>query len=157
MAKRKHNKPANPKVHKKPSKYHLAQIRHMRRMRALYEHHAATGIALLTPFLVILAVSILYRLSIPESDNLANFYGTWIFNSAVVVVWAVVFPVIALAINLGSLSTIVGDHRYNGKIRPKALLRDVWPSLAIVTIVLFTFMLVFGVGLSNIGTTLQGI
>lgn len=148
MAKHKQNK---------HSKYHLAQIKHMRRMRALFEHHAATGIALLTPFIVILVVSLLYRLTLPESDSLAAFYGTWIFNSAVVVLWAVIFPAAALIINLGSLKIIVNDHRFNGKIRPKVLLHDTWQSLTIVAMVLFIFTLVFGVGLSGLSNVLQGL
>lgn len=142
---------------KKPSKYHLAQLKHMRHMRSLYEHHAATGIALLTPFLIILAVSLLYRLTIPESDSLAAFYGAWIFNPVVVILWTVIFPAIALAINLSSLTTIVKDHRYNGKIRPKMLFRDIWQSLTIVGMVLFIFTLVFGAGLSELGSVLQGL
>lgn len=142
---------------KKLSKYHVAQLKHMRHMRSLYEHHAATGIALLAPFLVILAMSLLYRLTIPESDSLAAFYGAWIFNPLVVMLWAAVFPAIALIINLGSLATIVKDHRYNGKIRPKVLFRDIWQSLTIVAMVLFIFTLVFGAGFSELGSVLQGI
>ncbi len=150
MVKHKKNK-------KKLSKYHLAQLKHMRHMRSLFEHHAATGIALLAPFLTILAISLLYRLTIPESDSLAAFYGAWIFNSLVVMLWAVVFPSIALIINLSSLATIVKDHRYNGKIRPKVLLHDIWQSLTIVVMVLFIFTLVFGAGLSELGSVLQGL
>jgi hypothetical protein len=150
MVKHKKNK-------KKLSKYHLAQLKHMRHMRSLYEHHAATGIALLTPFFIILAVSLLYRLTIPESDSLAAFYGAWIFNPVVVILWTVIFPAIALAINLSSLTTIVKDHRYNGKIRPKMLFRDIWQSLTIVGMVLFIFTLVFGAGLSELGSVLQGL
>lgn len=148
---KKHKK--NP--HKKASKYHLAQLRHLRRVRALYEHNAATGIALITPFAIIIAISILYRLSLPESDSLAQFYEMWVFQPLVVVLWAVIFPLIALLINLGSVVTIVKDHRYNGKIRPEHLLRDLWPSLGIVLFVLIAFTLVFGGGLENIASTLQ--
>lgn len=151
MAKHKKNKA------KKPSRYHLAQLRHVRRMRSLFEHHAATGIALLTPFTLIVVISLLYRLTLPESDSLAAYYGSWVFNSTVVVLWAIVFPAAALIINLGSLKIIVGDHRFNGKIRPKALLRDTWQSLTIVFIVLTLFTLVFGAGVDGLRAFLQGI
>ncbi len=142
---------------KKVSRYHLAQLRHLRKIRALYEHNAATGIALITPFAVIIAISILYRLSLPESDSLAQFYSMWVFQPLVVILWAVVFPLIALLINLGSIVTIVKDHRYNGKIRPARLLRELWPSLGIVLFVLIAFTLVFGGGIENIASTLQTI
>lgn len=153
----KHKKNPKAKGHKKPSKYHLAQLRHLRRVRALYEHNAATGIALISPFAVIIAISLLYRLSIPESDSLARFYDAWIFNPLVVMLWAVVFPLLALLINLGSVITIIKDHRYNGKIRPHSLMRDLWPSLGIVLFVLIAFTIVFGGGLNNIASTLQTI
>ena len=67
------------------------------------------------------------------------------------------FPTIALLINIGSLTTIIRDHRYNGKIRIHALVRDVWPSLAIVLLVLTGFAFVFGGGIQNITSNLQGI
>lgn len=142
---------------KRASRYHLAQLRHLRKVRALYEHNAATGIALIFPFATIVIISILYRLSLPESDQLAQFYESWVFSPAVVVLWAVVFPTIALLINIGSLTTIIRDHRYNGKIRIHALLQDVWPSLAIVLLVLTGFAFVFGGGIQNITSNLQGI
>ena len=142
---------------KQASRYHLAQLRHLRKVRALYEHNAATGIALILPFAIIVIISILYRLSLPESDQLAQFYESWVFSPAVVVLWAVVFPTIALLINIGSLTTIIRDHRYNGKIRIHALVRDVWPSLAIVLLVLTGFAFVFGGGMQNITSNLQGI
>ncbi len=142
---------------KQASRYHLAQLRHLRKVRALYEHNAATGIALILPFAIIVIISILYRLSLPESDQLAQFYESWVFSPAVVVLWAVVFPTIALLINIGSLTTIIRDHRYNGKIRIHALVRDVWPSLAIVLLVLTGFAFVFGGGIQNITSNLQGI
>ena len=142
---------------KQASRYHLAQLRHLRKVRALCEHNAATGIALILPFAIIVIISILYRLSLPESDQLAQFYESWVFSPAVVVLWAVVFPTIALLINIGSLTTIIRDHRYNGKIRIHALVRDVWPSLAIVLLVLTGFAFVFGGGIQNITSNLQGI
>ncbi len=151
MVKHKQNKA------RKPSKYHLAQLKHIRRMRSLFEHHAALGIALLTPFTLIVIISLLYRLTLPESDSLAAYYGSWVFNSTVVVLWAVVFPAAALIINFGSLKIIVSDHRFNGKIRPKVLLRDIWQSLTIVSIVLILFTLVFGAGLDGLRASLQGI
>lgn len=135
----------------------MAQLRHLRKVRALYEHNAATGIALIAPFAVIILVSILYRLSLPESDQLTVFYDSIVFKPAIIVLWAVVFPAVALLINIGSMTTIIRDHRYNGKIKIRKLMREIWPSLGIVLVVLAGFGFVFGGGLSELTTAVQGL
>lgn len=161
-AKRSSKKSSKKKVanHSKASRASLKRLREMRAVRALYEHNAATGIALLIPFTGIVLFRFLYILSIPSSDSLATFYQAWIFSAPVVFIWAVLFPVIALWINASALITIVQNHRYNGEVRLHVLIRDVWPSLAIVGVSLSILTMLLGYHAStcvaDTSTTLKG-